>query len=32
MGDLAMEFLTPEDGRNRWNVFIGMGYNRVENS
>ena len=32
VGDLAYEYLAPEDGRKRWNVFISMGYNRVENS
>ena len=32
MGDLAMEFLTLEDGRKRWDEAINAGYNRVENS
>ena len=32
MGDLAMEFLTLEDGRKRWDEAITNGYNRVENS
>jgi len=29
MGDLAMEFLTVEDGRKRWDEAIANGYNRV---
>jgi hypothetical protein len=32
MGDLAYEYLTLEDGRERWNELIACGYNRVENS
>ena len=32
VGDLAYEYLAPEDGRKRWNEFIDAGYNRVENS
>ena len=32
LGELATEYLTIEDGRKRWNVFIGIGYNRIENS
>jgi hypothetical protein len=32
MGELASEYYTVEDGRKRWNVFIGIGYNRVENA
>jgi len=32
MGELASEYYTIEDGRERWNEFIACGYNRVENS
>jgi hypothetical protein len=32
MGELATEYLNLEDGRKRWDVLIGIGYNRVENS
>jgi hypothetical protein len=32
MGESASEYYTVEDGRKRWNVFIGIGYNRIENS
>ena len=32
LGELASEYYTVEDGRKRWNVFIGIGYNRIENS
>ena len=32
MGELATEYHTIEDGRERWNEFIACGYNRVENS
>ena len=32
MGDLDTEYLTREDGKKRWDVLVGNGYNRVENS
>ena len=32
MGDLAYEYYTVEDGRERWNELIACGWNRVENS
>ena len=32
MGDLAYEYYTIEDGRERWDELISCGYNRVENS
>jgi hypothetical protein len=32
MGDLDTEYYTREDGKKRWKVLIGIGYNRVENS
>ena len=32
MGDLATEYYTVEDGRERWNELIACGWNRVENS
>jgi hypothetical protein len=31
-GDLEIEYLTREDGKKRWDVLVGNGYNRVENS
>ena len=31
-GELHTEYLTLEEGRNRWDVLIGTGYNRVKNS
>ena len=30
--DLEIEYLTREDGKKRWDVLVGNGYNRVENS
>jgi len=29
---LEIEYLTREDGKKRWDVLVGNGYNRVENS
>ena len=31
-GEMATEYYTIEDGRERWDEFIANGYNRVENS